>query len=1260
MALSTGAVDLPMAHLSARVAWHDTDWTGRVCAQPAANHACTVLRNIKERKDSDAEEAVSGQAWVNLADEDDLPPCVFERAGFMRSKPFTVTRTHTYARGKRNQATHGHFLPTAHRMPAHSVEAVPYRWTRRESALPIIDQWGIGFDQALEDRADDLMTWSSNWVQDHRNQLALLDTFFSAVRPGKSLLLLYAKDVPLLEDRPPGARILIGAGIVTELGPSVEWSYSGDPSDWTMRSVMWERAVSHSIRSGFNNGFLLPYQSMLNNPDLTGEDMSPFVAHAPADHFEEFSYVSEHVGHDGVIAALLELTRVVDLLPGVADGPWEKVASWLSDRIADAWGLRGPYPGLGSALGAAGLERGALIAHRVIESLSDASVDPWVAVSRAIDDAASNSGPAAGLVGRMARKAWQKVSTDSDRFRLLRLLSRFPLTSTQARRLFDPDARAREGIAASDADLLGNPYLLYEADRGRFDAVGLHTLDRGLFPRDASARAVLDADPLPDPVTEAADDRRVRAACAHLLERAAGEGHTLLDEPRLRRRMAALDLDPLCDPTSDLFELAAVEFPPVLLETPLAENRGRGWQLARLAYSSDLIAGDIAARIEAGSIELEWDWRTEIDASIDEPPASDDEDEETARAEKADALRTLTRSRIAVLVGPAGTGKTTMLKALCAHPDVASRGVLLLAPTGKGRVQLGDKVGSRALTIAQFLRPSGRWHPEFGYRVRADANRESGYATVVIDEASMLTEEMVAALIDSVSGVVRLVLCGDHRQLPPIGAGRPFADLVRYLRDAEALLAEGENREPLGTGGGLAELTVGRRQRSLLSGAGVEEPTATLAGRDDLAVASLFSVDGRTPAADEALARVLRGDGDGTLSIIPWRDEDDLHVKMVELLTNDPEFDLTPGDGDALKRSLGATGTYNGRASFNFGTGGLGAEHWQILSPVRSRPGGVAGLNRLVRRTWRAGDATAARRSWKLPPPMGADEVLFHDKVMCVANHPHKGFDVSSRSPLQGDVANGEIGMVVHWPPKRTGKPEGLKVEFSTQPGLQFTFWESDLNGERERQSETLEVAYAITIHKSQGSQFAITLVVIPNPCALLSPELIYTALTRQRNRTFLFIQGDPADLRLLTGASKSETARRLTRLFRAPDPFETPEGVLFDGSHVHRTAKGEMVLSKSEVIVANTLRSLAIQYLYEVPLRMPDGTERLPDFTIDLGAGRMLYWEHLGMLGKSGYLADWEAKKVWYADHGILPWTEGGGVGGTLEVNGKAEQSRN
>jgi hypothetical protein len=141
----------------------------------------------------------------------------------------------------------------------------------------------------------------------------------------------------------------------------------------------------------------------------------------------------------------------------------------------------------------------------------------------------------------MARKAWSALIADEERLALLRVLARFPLTSAQARRMFDPDARSEAGIVVTDREILENPYLVYELDRGRDEAIGFSTIDRGLFSRDAAATAALATYPLPDPVTESADDRRVRAACVSLLEFAAGdEGHSLLDEPRLRKRLATL------------------------------------------------------------------------------------------------------------------------------------------------------------------------------------------------------------------------------------------------------------------------------------------------------------------------------------------------------------------------------------------------------------------------------------------------------------------------------------------------------------------------------------------------------------------------------------------------------------------------------------------------------------------------------------------------------------------------------------------------
>ena len=442
--LSPGAVELPPHHLSVRVPWHDTDWTGRVCREPGANHSCSVLKNIKERKIDVVEAEVAGRPWGEL-DAKEVPPCVVERAGFMRAAAFSTERVHPYK--ERRFPSHAHFAPTIQRMPKYSIEAIPFRWVRRDSYELYSQPWGIEVDGALEERADRIMDYETGWIQDERNQRAMLDSFFSALRPRRSLVLLYVKDLPLIEEPRAGERFLIGAGFVTGVDPVVSWEYS---EKGELQSIMWERGVAHSIRPDFSDGFLLPYHRLLEDPAFQGVDLSEYVARTPADHFDEFSYVSELVSEDATIAALEELGRVLELITDTVDGPWEQARAWVGDRVAEAWQARGPYPGMGPMLAAAGIERGALLARRVLDELPD-DADPWPPIEAAI---AANRD---GLVGRLGRKAWEKVTGDAQRYRQLRVMSRFALNRGQARALFD---------TLKPGEVIENPYLLSRKGAG--------------------------------------------------------------------------------------------------------------------------------------------------------------------------------------------------------------------------------------------------------------------------------------------------------------------------------------------------------------------------------------------------------------------------------------------------------------------------------------------------------------------------------------------------------------------------------------------------------------------------------------------------------------------------------------------------------------------------------------------------------------------------------------------------------------------------
>jgi hypothetical protein len=218
-----------------------------------------------------------------------------------------------------------------------------------------------------------------------------------------------------------------------------------------------------------------------------------------------------------------------------------------------------------------------------------------------------------------------------------------------------------------------------------------------------------------------------------------------------------------------------------------------------------------------------------------------------------------------------------------------------------------------------------------------------------------------------------------------------------------------------------------------------------------------------------------------------------------------------------------------------------------------------------------------------------------------------------------------------------------LKVSLSSPPGFEYTFWPSDLDED----GRLLELAYALTVHKAQGSEFDTVFVVVPNPCRILSRELLYTALTRQSSRLVLLCQGDP--FKLLDYRFMSDTARRLTNIFGPPEPVQVGERV-YDKKHIQRSRRGELMISKSEVIIADALAAAGIEYAYELPLIGSDGTRRYPDFTIeDADTGETWFWEHLGMLGDAEYDQKWVAKLAWYRSNGILPDDEGGGPNGTL-----------
>jgi len=115
----------------------------------------------------------------------------------------------------------------------------------------------------------------------------------------------------------------------------------------------------------------------------------------------------------------------------------------------------------------------------------------------------------------------------------------------------------------------------------------------------------------------------------------------------------------------------------------------------------------------------------------------------------------------------------------------------------------------------------------------------------------------------------------------------------------------------------------------------------------------------------------------------------------------------------------------------------------------------------------------------------------------------------------------------------------------------------------------------------------------------------------------------------------RSETIRRNTNLFTLMVRAEGTE-IPFPEKLIHRTITGELVRSKSEVVVANILTKLGITYHYEKPIEYAPNDFRLPDFTATY-KGQTVYWEHLGMLNLPYYKRDWERRRKWYERHNLI-----------------------
>lgn len=495
---------------------------------------------------------------------------------------------------------------------------------------------------------------------------------------------------------------------------------------------------------------------------------------------------------------------------------------------------------------------------------------------------------------------------------------------------------------------------------------------------------------------------RISSGVKYVLSRAAVDGHTFVDEERLKEYTSQL-LGVGIDNIEDVL-ISLVLKKAVYVEKE--EDISKVYLSA--FYNAEL--GACRKLLELSNIKFSGNL-DDFEERIKEVQTK--EGIILAHKQK-EAIKEALINGVLVITGGPGTGKTTIIKSIIALLEAEGYEFALAAPTGRAAKRMSEATGYEAKTIHRLLEIGYTADEEELVFARTEANPLEA-DVIIIDEMSMVDIILMNHLLKAIPVGARLILVGDVDQLPSVGPGNVLRDIIKSEVIKTVKLSE-----------------VFRQ---------AEE--------------SMIVVNAH---------KINRGEK----PILNNRDKDFFFVSRSSY--NDTVRTIV----DLCQRRI--------PDAYGFDP----MKHIQVLTPMRKGPVGVGSLNIELQKTLNPESKNKRQKVFR--------DYIFRegDRVMQIKNNYNLKWEKPKDSRQSGTgVFNGDMGIIQ----EIDNEDQRVLVCFDDERLVEYDFTILD----------ELEPAFAVTIHKSQGSEFPVVILpVFPGPKVLMTRNLLYTAITRAREMVIL------------------------------------------------------------------------------------------------------------------------------------------------------------